>query len=295
MKVGIPRSLFYFKRPVFFEEFLKNLGCEIVFSPETNKLILEEGTKISDPETCYAIKIFFGHVIFLDKKCDYLFLPLLKKNEDGFEYCPKFFGLPDLAKTILKTKILSAFFEGDLEKFSFQIGKKLKKEKSKIKEAYLKALSLEKEDEKKRYFSFQEKMNSPLKKVLLISHPYNLYDSFVNLQIKERLEKLNLEPLFLQDIPYEIVKEREIKKIPRFHWEFGEEMVKKLDFVLKGEKRIEGVIEISSFACGCDAVLKEYLELMVKSFQIPFLYLILDEQTGEAGYQTRLEAFADSL
>jgi len=295
MKIGISRSLFYFKRPVFFEEFLKNLNCEIIFSPETNKLILEEGTKISDPETCYSIKVFFGHLLYLDKKCDYIFLPLLKKNEYGFEYCPKFFGLPDLAKNILKTKILSAFLEGDLEKFAFQIGKKLKKEKTKIKEAYLKALSSEREDGEKKFFSFREKMKSPLKKILLISHPYNLYDSFVNLRIKERLEKLNLQPLFLQDLPYEILREREIKSVPKFHWEFGEEMIKKLDFVLKEEKNIDGVIEISSFACGCDAVLKEYIEMMVKSFEIPFLYLILDEQTGEAGFQTRLEAFADSL
>ncbi|MGB9598526.1 MAG: acyl-CoA dehydratase activase-related protein [Minisyncoccales bacterium] len=293
MKIGIPKSLFYYKKPIFFQEFFKALNCQIVFSPETNKTILEAGTKISDPETCYSIKVFFGHLLFLENQCDYIFIPLLKKNEELFEYCPKFFGLPDLAKNILKTKILSALFEGNLEKFALLLGEKLGKKKREIREALKKAISKELEDEEKRFFSFQEKMKSNLKKIVLVSHPYNLCDSFVNFGIEEKLEKLNLQPIFLQDIPYQMVKERNVSFIPQFHWEFGEEIMKKLDFIL-GEK-IDAVIEISSFACGCDAVLKEFVEKMVKSFQKPFLYLILDEQTGEAGFQTRLEAFADSF
>jgi len=58
---------------------------------------------------------------------------------------------------------------------------------------------------------------------------------------------------------------------------------------------ITGVIEISSFACGCDAVLKEFVEKEFKSRKIPFLYLIIDEHAGEAGFQTRLEAFIDTI
>jgi predicted nucleotide-binding protein (sugar kinase/HSP70/actin superfamily) len=47
--------------------------------------------------------------------------------------------------------------------------------------------------------------------------------------------------------------------------------------------------------CGCDAVLKEFVEKRFKENKIPFLYLIIDENTADAGVQTRLEAFIDTL
>jgi len=59
--------------------------------------------------------------------------------------------------------------------------------------------------------------------------------------------------------------------------------------------KISGVIEISSFLCGCDAVLKEFVEKSFKEKKVPFLYLIIDEHTADAGVQTRLEAFLDTL
>jgi len=58
---------------------------------------------------------------------------------------------------------------------------------------------------------------------------------------------------------------------------------------------IAGAIEISSFQCGCDAVLKEFVEKEFRERKIPFLYLMIDEHTGEAGLQTRLEAFMDTI
>jgi len=61
------------------------------------------------------------------------------------------------------------------------------------------------------------------------------------------------------------------------------------------KEKIGGAIEISAFQCGCDAVLKEFVEEEFKKNKIPFLYLLIDEQTGEAGIQTRLEAFFDTL
>ena len=69
--------------------------------------------------------------------------------------------------------------------------------------------------------------------------------------------------------------------------------MEKIQEVLK--YKINGAVEISSFACGCDAVLKEFLAREFKERKIPFLYLIIDEHTGEAGFQTRLEAFIDTL
>jgi predicted nucleotide-binding protein (sugar kinase/HSP70/actin superfamily) len=280
------------------------LGFEVLLSPKTNKEIVEIGVKISDPETCFSNKVYFGHLKWLERKVDYIFVPRLKTNNEKLEYCPKFFGLPDLAKILVKTKILTETFDEKKEKFEeslVKLGKKLGKKKEEIEKAFEEALKKEKEIREKQEKEMLEKLESNLKKIILISHPYNLYDEYVNLRIKERLEKLGVVPIFIEEIPTSNIEHltSDIEPLtsnlehPQFHWEFAKEIIKKIDFILG--RKIDGAIEISSFACGCDAVLKEFVEKKVKENKIPFLYLIIDEHTGEAGFQTRLEAFIDTI
>jgi predicted nucleotide-binding protein (sugar kinase/HSP70/actin superfamily) len=297
MKIGIPRALIYWKRPYFWESFFENLGFEVLLSPKTNKEIVEIGVKISDPETCFSNKVYFGHLKWLDQKCDLIFVPRLKTNKEKLEYCPKFFGLPDLAKILVKTKILTETFDEKKKKFEeslVKLGKKLGKKKEEIEKAFQEALKKEKEIREKQEKETLEKLKSNLKKIILISHPYNLYDEYVNLRIKERLEKLGVVPIFIEEIPTSNIEHLTSNfEFPQFHWEFAKEIMEKIDFILS--RKIDGAIEISSFACGCDAVLKEFVEKRFKEEKIPFLYLIIDEHTGEAGFQTRLEAFVDTI
>jgi len=299
-KIGIPRSLVYWKRAYFWESFFKNLGFEVLLSPTTNKEIVEMGVKISDPETCFSCKVYFGHLKWLEGKCDLIFVPRLKRK-GNLEYCPKFFGLPDLAKILVKTKILTETFDEKKEKFEeslVKLGEKLGKDEEKVKEAFKKALIKEKEIREKQEKETLERLNLNSKKIILISHPYNLYDEYVNLRIKERLEKLGVVPIFIEEIPnskFQDPNKFQIpnSKFPSFHWEFAKEIMEKINFILS--RKIDGAIEISSFACGCDAVLKEFVEKKFKEKKIPFLYLVIDEHTGEAGFQTRLEAFIDTI
>jgi len=309
MIIGIPRALLYWKRPYFWEVFFEGLGFEVLLSPKTNKEIVEMGVKVADPETCFSNKVYFGHLLWLDGKCDLIFVPRLKVNKEKLEYCPRFFGLPDLAKILVKTKILTETFDERKEKFEKTIqrlGKKLKKKKEEIKRAFEIASLKEKELKREKEKDFFEKIKSEKRKIVLISHPYNLYDDYVNLGIKDKLEKLGAELIFIDEVPISINQPHQYKSASniKFHWEFGKEIMEKIETILS--YKIEGAIEISSFACGCDAVLKEFVEREFKHPEgeqapygarnkIPFLYLIIDEQTGEAGIQTRLEAFIDTL
>jgi predicted nucleotide-binding protein (sugar kinase/HSP70/actin superfamily) len=304
MKIGIPRALIYWKKPYFWEVFFENLGFEVLLSPKTNKEIVEIGVKISDPETCFSNKVYFGHLKWLDQKCDLIFVPRLRRNEEKLEYCPKFFGLPDLAKILVKTKILTENFDEKKEKFEeslVKLGKKLRKKKEETEKAFQEALKKEKEIRERQEKETLEKLKSSSKKIVLISHPYNLYDEYINLRIKERLEKLGVVPIFIEEIPTSNIGYLTSNigfltsnlGYPQFHWEFAKEIMEKINEVLK--YKISGAIEISSFACGCDAVLKEFVEKKFKENKIPFLYLIIDEHTGEAGFQTRLEAFIDTI
>lgn len=308
MVIGIPRALIYFKKPFFWESFFKNLGFEVLLSPFTNKEIVEKGVRVSDPETCFSNKVYWGHLLWLDEKCDYIFVPRLKTNKEKLEYCPKLFALPDLAKILVKTPILTETFDERKEKFEktlFKLGKKLKKSKKEIKDAAKIAFLEEKKSKEKEKEIFFKKIESKKQKIVLVSHPYNLYDDYANLRINENLEKLGAEVIFIDEIPLNSLmstnknsrifanKIRENSREIKFHWEFGKEIMRKMDVILN--YNITGAIEISSFQCGCDAVLKEFVEKEFKKNKIPFLYLMVDEHTGETGIQTRLEAFIDTL
>ncbi len=290
LKIGIPRALIYWKRPYFWESFFEELDCKVLLSPKTNKEIIEKGVKTADPETCFSNKVFWGHFLWLEGKVDYIFVPLLKTNEKGFEYCPKFFGLPDLAKILTKTPVLTETFDWkkeNIEKTLEKLGKKLKKGRETINKAAKTALLKEKELEEKTRQDFFKKIQKTGPKIVLVSHPYNLYDEYINLRMKEKLEKLGVEPFFIDEVPLEK------SKVINFHWEFGQKIMGKVQAVLNYD--IVGAIGVSSFQCGCDAVLKEFIEKEFKDKKIPFLYLMIDEHTADTGLQTRLEAFIDTL
>ena len=59
--------------------------------------------------------------------------------------------------------------------------------------------------------------------------------------------------------------------------------------------RFAGVVQITTFNCGCDAMMIELLREVAKKRRLPYLVLVVDEHTAEVGAQTRLEAFVDSL
>ncbi len=201
--------------------------------------------------------------------------------------------LPDLANLFLKTPVLSTKIDltkDTLKEIAFKIGRQLGEKDNLIYDAFQKGLQVKTLAEEKSKEAYQNKIGSAKKKVVLIGHPYNLYDNYVNMDVKDKLEKLGIEAIFIDEVP--ILKEDEGSKI-KFHWESGKEMLSRAQKIAKED--IAGAIEISAFQCGCDAVIKEFIEREFRQRKIPFLYLLIDEQTAEAGLQTRLEAFADTL
>jgi|GEM_PF-237020 len=56
-----------------------------------------------------------------------------------------------------------------------------------------------------------------------------------------------------------------------------------------------GLVHVTSATCGPDAFVGKTLELEAKKAGVPMLILQVDEQSGEAGILTRIEAFCDML
>jgi predicted nucleotide-binding protein (sugar kinase/HSP70/actin superfamily) len=65
------------------------------------------------------------------------------------------------------------------------------------------------------------------------------------------------------------------------------------DTVYAAKHGIDGIIHIMPFSCMPEIVSQNILTKVSKEEDIPVMSLVLDEQTGKAGYQTRIEAFVD--
>lgn len=67
------------------------------------------------------------------------------------------------------------------------------------------------------------------------------------------------------------------------------------DVAYADERGIDGIIHISPFTCMPEIMSQNIFPSMRKNCDIPILPLIMDEQSGKAGYLTRLEAFTDLM
>ena len=55
------------------------------------------------------------------------------------------------------------------------------------------------------------------------------------------------------------------------------------------------MVHLYPFTCMPEIISRSILPQISKEYDMPVLSLVVDEQTGEAGFQTRLEAFIDLL
>ena len=65
--------------------------------------------------------------------------------------------------------------------------------------------------------------------------------------------------------------------------------------LLKKQEGYDGMIQVYPFTCMPEVVAKNILPKVSQDIGMPVLTLAYDEQTGEAGFRTRLEAFIDVL
>ena len=67
------------------------------------------------------------------------------------------------------------------------------------------------------------------------------------------------------------------------------------DIIRYAKEGYNGVVQLAPFSCIPEIVAKSLVPQLSKEYGIPVLTLFIDEQTGAAGVQTRLEAFVDLM
>lgn len=285
MKIGIPRSLYYYYYQDFLIEFFKNLKLEVILSPETNQEIIEEGSKLAPSEICLPVKVFFGHIKYLLDKCDYLFLiRFVKKYLNKFPLfgCPKFIGLPDLIKANFNNPpLLELIIDEDKEKEEksyLSLFSKFNFSKKKIKEAYEKA-------KRKNLIN-----NKPVEdaEILVIGHPYVLFDKRLSFDLLNILNKRKIRYITsfqFYEKGFDFDKEKE------YCWYFHRHLL--FSSYWAKENNISGIIIISNFPCGTSPVINQRIKYICQNINI--LELIIDEHTQKESFLTRLESFWDMI
>lgn len=331
LKVGIPRALYFYRYGPLWIYLLRQFQCEVVLSPPTTAKMVEFGAKKAVSELCVPMKLYYGHVQALIEEypdLDYIFIPRYVSIHPNQYYCPKFLTLPETIKYSLKLNVPILTLEVNAKKqygiegavamgkilgFSAEDSgkawviaqKKFKELQSQMNSTnYLDILAGFDENPnhllKKRTFheiiSAKIKGKFPLS-ILLLGHPYNVYESYINMHLIERLETLDCRVLTIEDThPEKIKKPVKISKIYEQYWQSEDEILKTARYYLtEGKSEIDGVIFLISFACGPDSLIEELVMRDMKTQKIPFLTLILDEHSGESGLVTRIESFVDMI
>ena len=321
IKVGIPRALHFYRYFPFWKKLLEKLDAEIILSPPTNKKIVEEGVTHGFGELCIPVKIYYGQILKLVREnpdLDYIFVPRYVAEVKEAFFCPKFISLPDIIKILPgMPKILN--FEVNVKEFpiatsAVELGKELGKSQNQALDAYREAQSYFDEYhkflrdgasvnhalrlvERDRPFTLPKKNDEGDLKFLLLGHGYNIFDTFINLDFQKKLKGHGVKVFTIENLPESVFKEPVIiNKRLRNYWRHEEEIMQSIRYFLtKGRNEIDGVIFLISFACGPDSLISELIMRDMKVVGLPFLEIIMDEHSGEAGLLTRIESFVEMV
>jgi predicted nucleotide-binding protein (sugar kinase/HSP70/actin superfamily) len=308
--VGIPRALLYYHYYPGWEAFFNALGAEIVLSDETTKTILDRGVRDAVDEACLPVKLYLGHLANLrDKGVDCIFAPRVVSVERKQYLCPKFLGLPEMARFSVpglpelldvEINVHHKYKETrqNLYRLAARFGpagraKKALRAAKAAQDAY--EARLRQGFTPADYFAGREELPSGKIRVAVLGHAYNLNDPYISMNLLEKLRELGAEVvtaemLWPQDIQCGV---RCLQK--EIFWTFGKELMGSA-FHLQESGEIQGLVLVASFGCGPDSLICELVERVYKrEKKVPVLMLTLDEHTGQAGVVTRLEAFVDML
>ena len=327
VKVGIPRALAYYTLYPLWRVFLEKLGAEVVTSKLTNRKILEDGIRETVNDACIPIKVFHGHVFDLAGRVDYIFIPRMISADGKATFCPKFLGLPDMVRyadvalpELIDIRYHRRKIPGGLLVFfyavAWQIGvrnplallyaavaavyrqkqyQRLLKKGLKPPEAIDIIFGQKKSDNPNREEKDQLVKRPKRATVALLGYPYAIYDTFISAGVYDKLVKLGVEVVTFEQIPDKVMR-RSSKIMPQnFFWYYSNQVCWAGLHLLEKKEYVDGIIHITAFGCGPDAMVDKTLELEAKAAGVPFLSLTIDEHTGEGGVQTRLEAFVDML
>ena len=294
IKIGIPRAFLYYRHYILWKNFFEKLNCHIVLSPESSKEILNIGTNYSIDESCLSSKIYLGHVAYLIDKCDYILIPRIDNYGKNEKVCVKFNALYDIVKNIFpESNIISYNIDKENLKTEFigfiKMGLTINKNIFRVIISYIIAKLKEKQQERINEITQNRKLNNNKTKILIVSHPYNIYDKYLSSNIIKYLEDNDIQIIYADKLSKKTAKDYSKELTETLYWTYSKELIGSIKYY---QEIYDGIIFLTTFPCGVDSLVNE---LVLRKISKPTLNLILDSQTSEIGLETRLESFIDIL
>lgn len=296
-RVGLPRAMLYYRYSVLWKEFFGALGFETVVSGPTSRETLREGSRLAPDETCLSVKIFLGHVRELIGKCDYILIPRIVNFGRQRSMCVRFASLYDVARNVFRDadQMFLAYdinvTEGVDEQMAFlTISKALGFPPKQSKKAYVSAKKVDEAVWKERVKRQERHLQEPGVKILLAGHSYVLEDPYIGKVIPAYLKSMGVIPVRADIVDRDASLKKSHELSPTCKWELSREI---LGGIVQRLDQVDGVIIVSAFPCGPDAMVDDILLRRIHGK--PVLSLVLDGQNGTAGVETRLESFIDII
>lgn len=151
-----------------------------------------------------------------------------------------------------------------------------------------------------------DKYKNPIK-IQIIGEIYTILEPFANLYVEDKLMDLgvstrkSLTPSWwfkdavLSAIKLNSLKLRTVSReyLPYYIGGHGRECIG--EALMAYKEGFNGAIQIFPMGCMPEIVSKSILPSIAKDKNFPIMTLVMDEMTGESGYDTRIEAFVDLL
>jgi len=304
IEIGLPRALIFYELYPFFYKFLLKLGFNPILSEETNRRIVEAGTGLAVADTCFPVKTALGHIDYLiNKGIRKFFIPsviTMKPNDQYFNrnfVCPYVQSFPYQARAIFGNEIEIhspvLYFDRGIKAISktlYEFAKEFGKSKKEVDEAIEQGIEYQNSIQKRLWNTAQETLRHFTGTAFLIcSRPYNGYDLGLNLKLTQKIRNLGILPIPLEfvQLDYQHLNE----DFGNMYWHYGQRILSATKEIADNQNLYP--VYLSNFACGPDSFLINFFR--EKLNRKPMLVLELDEHSGDAGFITRFEAFADSI
>jgi predicted nucleotide-binding protein (sugar kinase/HSP70/actin superfamily) len=308
LRVGLPRVLSFHDLFPFWRAFFQFLDMDVVLSDPTNPALVRATAQHAAAETCFPVKLVFGHVLdLLDKDVDLVFVPSVLDREapspgqPHSHHCPLIPASPYMVRAHVDAESRGARFVT----FPFHLRQRQTRRRELRAAGAALGVSLrrvmaaaERGDAALEGFAREARRlgNEALRDlgrerpgVVLVGRPYNTCDPAVCLDLPRKLRKLGATAIPLDCLP---VREVDLTDVhPDMYWRSGQDILGAARLVA-GDERLQAVY-LTSFHCGPDSFLLSYFRRLIGGK--PFLELEVDDHTAEAGMLTRCEAFLDSL
>jgi predicted nucleotide-binding protein (sugar kinase/HSP70/actin superfamily) len=296
IKVGIPQALLYHEFGGFWLDFFRNSGVPVALSGETNKQILDRGTSLAIDESCIPLKVYLGHVDSLLATCSHIFVPRVAQYYPGYHLCAKLAGLPDIVQNTFRLankELISPNIENKLHTTMLRavhtICQPLGLSVITGHQAYHQALK------QWRGVIPTKASSSARAKIAVIGHSYIIKDVFFSGEVETFFKSQNVDIITLGDLPNKSIYEEAKAFQQDIYWQLSMKIAGATQYFCR-QPDIAGIIMVSSFGCGPDSLVNEYLEHHVlRPSSKPYMVINIDEHTGNAGLVTRVEAFWDMV